>query len=275
MDDRTLSFGELWLLYLGIHRDNDPNPIGCIHDGKLTRESGYNENLNMPANGLSPRSRAQILTKMQDAGLIEIFRRESPDDEDSRRLPFNTCDLEQFEAVIQQETEGWFQIQCGDRPYPCHVFYELTPEGIAAWESYARPDWGRFRGEWRGHFHQEGIKETIWSQSAQHEAFAREVLTVNAMDPFSRAVIHWDSEFVAAQEPWEPMPGKTLPSGVTVYVRVIELGMFSGGCTAEEYAEVKPFSDECYRRFGEICRWYDVYLGKHPDCPPRRRDIRI
>ncbi len=268
MDDRTLSFGELWLLYLGIRRDNSPLPIGCIHDGKLTRESGYNENLNMPANGLSPRSRAQILTKMKDAGQIEIFSLESPEDEGSQRLPVNTCDLDQFEEFIDQETDAWFHEPNGDRQIPFRVFYQLTPKGIAAWESYARPDWGRFRGEWRGEL-QEGIKETIWSQSAQHEAFAQEVLTVNAMDPCRPSVIHWDSKFVAVHEPWEPMPGKSLPSGVTVYVRVTELGSFE--FPADEYAEVKPICDECNRRFGEICRWYEVYLGKHPDCPPRRR----
>lgn len=201
---------------------------------------------------------------MQDAGEIEIFSLESPSDEDSQQSPFNTCDLDHFEGVILQETEAWFEKSYED----LHVFYQLTPKGIAAWESYARPDWGRFRGEWRGQL-QEGIKETIWSQTAQHEAFAREVLTVNAMDPFRPSVIHWDSTFVAMHEPWEPMPGKTLPFAVTVYVRVTELGSF--GFTADEYAEVKPICDECYRRFGETCRWYDVYLGKHPDCPPRRR----
>ncbi len=268
MDDRTLSFGELWLLYLGINRGNYPLPIGFIHDGKWTRESGFNENMNMPANGLSPRSRAEILRKMSDAGDIEVFCLESPEDEDSQRLPFDTSDLDHFERVIQQENEVWFQEPNGELHIPFRVFYQLTSKGIAAWETYARPNWGRFRGEWRGQ-RQEGIQETIWSQTAQNEAFAREVPTVNAMEPFHPSVIHWDSQFVAVNKPWEPMPGKTLPSGVTVYVRVTELGSF--GFTADEYAEVKPICDECHRRFSETCRWYEVYLEKHPNCPPRRR----
>lgn len=270
MNETPLSFGELWILYLGIHRDNSPLPIGIIHDNDLTRERGYNANLNMPANGLSLRSQVQILTKLRNTGLIDIFSLESPHDDDSIRLPFPLPAPDQFEEVIQQEIDAYFRTFEGDQSGQPLIFFQLTTQGIEAWESYAQPDWGRFRGDWRGQLY-DGVGETVWSQSAQFESFAVEVLTVHALEPCGESVIHWDSKFVAAHEPWEPMPGKKLPSGVTVYVRVIELGSFPS--TFDDHEKLKPERDEHRRRWDFIERWYKVYLEKHPDCPPRRRSM--
>lgn len=69
------------------------------------------------------------------------------------------------------------------------------------------------------------------------------------------------------------MPGKKLPSGVTVYVQVTELGSFPVWC--DDFEKLKPERDEYRRRWDFIERWYKVDLGKHSDCPPRRRNSQV
>lgn len=150
MNETPLSFGELWILYLSIYVDNSPLPIGIIQDNDLTRERGYNANLNMPANGLSLRSQVLILTKLSDTGLIDLFTRESPHDDDSLRLPFPLPTSDQFEEIIQQEIDTYFRTFEGNQSGQPRLFFQLTTRGIEAWESHAQPDWGLFRGDWRG-----------------------------------------------------------------------------------------------------------------------------
>ena len=267
MQSIPLSFGELWLLYVSIYLENCHMPKGWILDGDQTRETGYNAHLNMPANGMTVPEFAENLLRLRDRGHIEIITQEDFE-RDSPRIPLEISDIALVCQVICEETDARRLISLGAGPYPFRVFYQLTPEGIAAWEAYAQPNWERYRGESRGNV-QEWVCETIWSQQAQSESFARALLTNDAMNPSCPSLIHWDSEFVASHNSWEPLPGKTLLGGVTLYVRVTELGRFE--FEAEDYARVRPLCDEYYREFGELCRWYDVWLGDHPDCPKRTR----
>lgn len=266
MSDTPLSFGELWLLYVSIDLENCRLPIGWMLDGKQTRETGYNPQWNMPANGMSVSEFAEVLLRLRDRGEIEIFAQEDFE-ANTPRIPLESSDVDLVCRVIRKETDARRLITLGAGPYPFRVFYQLTPRGIAAWESYAKPNWERYRGEWRGNV-QEWVCDTIWSQSAQNESFARKVLTAYAMSPSSPSLIHRDSAFVAVHDVWEPIPGKTLVGGVTLYVRVTELGRFE--FEAEDYARVRPLCDENYRELRDLCRWYDVFLGGHPDCPPRK-----
>lgn len=267
MPNIPLSFGELWLLYLSVELENRPLPIRWMLDGKLTRETGYNPQWNMPANRMTVSEFAEVLLRLRDRGHIEIFARQDLDD-DSLRIPLESSDVDLVSRVIRKETVARRLMPHGDGPYPFRVFYQLTPVGIAAWEEYAQPNWERYRGESRGNV-QEWVCETIWSQQAQSESFARALLTNDAMNPSCPSLIHWDCVFVAVHDSWEPFPGKTLVGGITLYVRVTELGRFE--FEAEDYARVRPLCDEYYRECHELCRWYAVPLGDHPDCPKKAR----
>jgi hypothetical protein len=258
----VLRYPELWLLERCCTHDACWLPLALLPDTEKSGKSGYSEYWNSPPHGRSGRELSEVMW--------DLFRR----DEIEFRLLGDSADelfvpryAEDIHSRMNAEVEECRSSKSFWRSN--HHCFRVTSIGVALWESFAIPDWDRFRGDFDGKLWKPG--ETNWSQSATTEAFAREVLDVYGSDPFEPTTLFWETATVATHRPWIPFPGKELPFGVTVSVRVTEVGQRS--FTADESLSARPLFAEHRRRFGEICRrWYQNGTHNHPQRPSPQPD---
>jgi len=257
-----ITYPELWLLELGCKSDASWLPVVWLDDTQRVQESGYNEQWNCPPNGLTVRGMARLLVDMQNRGLIEIWQ--VVNDEPSGVVVPKDCG-ELHAWLIDERRRLRGMIPWISRvPFHC---VRVTAAGIARWEKYAHPDWSRYRGDFEGRLEAPG--ETVWTQSAMTEAFAREVLEVYGDDVFFPSTMHWETLQTTVHEPWDVFPGKRLPRGVTLTVNVTEYGPRSISC---DDCELNAKNQDQYRRFCNICDWYERGVRNHPDRPlPTKR----
>jgi hypothetical protein len=269
----VLTYPELWLLELSTKYGAEREPFFFLPDNPLTRQTGYCEQWNCPANGLSARELCEVLWNLFESGeitfqsisgdpdLIETVFVPADSNDIYTKMLFEFRERRQKRRTQQQLT---FRYHC----------YRVTPAGIARWEEYAIPDWDRYRGDFSGRLWEPG--ETVWSQSATTEEFAREVLDVYAADLFHPSTLHWETAVVTLHQPWTPFPGKELPQGVTLSLKVTEHDQRSFG-----EKEIVAFGghewfaiahQEHYHHFCHICHWYQNGTHNHPARPAPQRD---
>ena len=260
--DNRLTYPEIWLLELGVNHRAAWLPLGYLPDSESEQREGFSQLWNCPTNDLSVGELSEVIWDLWRQGDIEFER--IIRDGDLTNVPFQPTDR----SVLQNTLANEFDIATHCPPpwkhgSPFQHYYRVTNIGIASWEGFAVPNWSRFRGELTGRLWEPG--ETIWSQSASNEAFAREVLEIYASDVFEPATIHWKTIHVEGHTPWVPFEGKQLPTAVTVSVHVTEHGQRQIPC--DEWAALSPQNDMHQQRFAEICHWYKNGVCNHPNRP--------
>ncbi len=113
--------------------------------------------------------------------------------------------------------------------------------------------------------------ETVWSDVASTESFAREWLEFEGRDYIWLATIHWETARVEHFSPWTPKFGKTLPHGVRVVVQVTSHGYAQG--LSEIPAEFQDRFDDYDARDElrlKLGCWYANGTCNHPDRPIAR-----
>lgn len=258
-----MDFGELWILELGVVQQGAFLPLGWLPDSDDERQEGFSEQWNCPNNGLSLDEITNVLWRLQQSSQIELITHSDDAASDVFFVPSSVIELQ---GIVESEFEASRQLSFPrSGPLPFRYWYRVTSNGIAKWEQYAMPDWSRFRPDVEGRLFESG--ETVWSQAAMTEDFAREVIDIWASDPFEPIEVHWSAAKVEQLAPWEPMPGKQLPSGVVVSVPVTELER-PDGIPFDDVVRMKQ-SKEFHRRFGLICKWFEHSTRDHPDRPKR------
>jgi hypothetical protein len=257
-----LPYPELWVLEVCVTSDARWLPLAWLVDTKTIRESGLNEQWSCPANGLTFGGLCRLLVTLERRGLIEFLlvvdHRDVGSYVPSDPRILHAMLLDEFfreRGMVPRFHQGGFH------------YVRITSLGIARWEEYAKPDWGKYRGDFLGRLWEAG--ESVWSQTAMTEDFARLALDVYAADQFHPAEIHRETAVTTVHEPWQVFPGKWLPRGVTVTVDVTEYAQrsFLGEqwlLVAERYALQK-------RMFHDLCHWYERDLRHHPDRPRRTK----
>lgn len=257
-----LSYPELWLLERGINCDGCWLPFALLPDTREERRVGFSEQWNCLSNGLSIQGLSELMWELFQRDELE-FRNDRYIEEEAA-IPFIPASSSSIQSFLNEECERFLR---KERPWkdgcPFQCCCRVTAKGIACWEEYATPDWTRYRGEFDGQIWEPG--ETIWSQSAVEESFAREVLDVYGTDVFHPATINWETARLVHHNPWVPFRGKQLPRGVTVSVNVTEHGQREFPCS--EWEQVRLMDEEHHRRFREICHWYQNGTHNHPDRP--------
>jgi hypothetical protein len=248
-------YSELWFLEAIVNCEAAWLPFPLLPDTREGRRKGFSEQWNMPVNGLNPATMGEVLWTLIHRGELKLGFR--IDDGEWREI---TPDSSKILAELLASECSLFSKRKWAENYH---YVTITPAGIARWETYAIPDWMRYRGNGVHHTFEPG--EVVWHQAAATEEFAREVLEVIGMHPFHPVSLHWDKAVVTITSPWEAMRGKYLPHGVTVSVPVTQYEQRSFPC--EEWCNVESTHKEYYRRFGEICHWYERSVMNHPDRP--------
>jgi hypothetical protein len=250
-----LPYCELWLLERAIDADGLWIPLWRIPETSHAREVGFREDLNCPLSGLELAELADLLSCLFSRGEIE-FENHAHDQHVSLGPRRAAEVLTWLEDALEQRRIRLSEVDS-------QRCYRATSKGVARWERHALPDWNKYRGEFAGRLWDAG--ETTWSQSAATETFAREVLKVYSLDPFNPVVVHWETARIELHTPWEPMPGKKLPQGVTLSMQVTEYG--PQGVPCQEWTA--PIVREYHRQFRGICHWYENSTSNHPDRPKR------
>ena len=251
-----ISYPELWLLEVPVRCDT-VMPFPFVVETEFDRECGFSQRWGVPLNGLSLRQIAETMWSLHQRGEVEFWSGSWAEAGQELYRPSSIC---QVEDCLERE---WQTFRTAKQSASHYHRYSLTPTGMARWEAYAQPDWSRFRGEGRFHDGQPGL--TTWFQFATNERFAREVLEVMAMDVFHPVTLDWRNALVSDIAPWEAMPGKTFARGVKVSVPAMQSEQ--RGILCQEWSMVGANHSEYYRRFGEICRWYQRGVEDHPDRP--------
>ncbi len=258
-----LPYGELWLLERGVECDGDWVPLLLLPHTQREREQGFSELFNCDLHGLSTSDLADMLWKLFAGNEIEF---------NYHAIEFN-CRAEDQQHVVSpteaSDVHAWLLEEQEYREVPpkerrFRRWYRVTGPGIARWEAYAIPNWNKYRGDFTGRLYEGG--ETTWSQTTVTEPFAREVFEAYAMDVWHPAQVHWDTLRVEHRAPWAPFRGKELPAAVTVSVEVTEHGS-KEEFTAEEWMAVRTVQEEHWRRFCDICHWYEKGTSNHPERP--------
>lgn len=251
----NISYPELWFLEAIVNCQAAWLPFPLLPNTREERRKGFSEQWNLPVNGLNAVTMGEVLWTLTHRGEM--------------KLGFENDDGE-LREIVPDSSKGLAELLVSE----CRLFSErkwaasyhyvtITPAGIARWENYALPDWNRYRGIGVQHTCEPG--EVVWHQEAATEEFAREVLEVMGMDVFHPVLLHWDRAVVTMTSPWEAMRGKFLLHGVTVSVPATQYEQ--RGFHYEEWCEIEANHKEFYRRFGEICRWYERSVTNHPDRP--------
>ena len=273
-----LTYPELWLLELSTKYDAARMPFRWSPDTSSERQSGYNEQWNCPPHGLSGRELCELLWKLFDLGDIEF--QSISGEPDRIETVFAPADANDIYETMAFEVSEYVRTR-RTREYlasPYHS-YRVASAGIARWENYAVPNWDRYHGECIGRLYESG--DTVWSQSATTEEFAREVVEITASDPMEPVTLHWDTAVVTGHEPWTPFPGKILARGVTLTLKATEHGQrYSGDEDVVVFGGRKQFNtlrQKYHDRLRAICDWYKNDTHNHPDRPARlvpQRDVR-
>ncbi|MDX1967138.1 MAG: hypothetical protein SFV23_08210 [Planctomycetaceae bacterium] len=260
-----IPYAELWFLELAGHYGGGWFAFHFLHDTNSDRKIGLHQQYNLPINGLTPRQIGEVLFRLWENKEVLFTSGRVQDDE---YAPYTPDCAEEIAQLVVTETILWRKprhersVDYWNQPQHC---YAITSSGFARWEAYAEPNWDKFRGEFTGQLSEAG--ETIWKQTATTTQFAIEVLCNEASRIYPPALIDWDSLTTQWMTPWNICPEKSLPTGVTVSVRVTEFEQV--GITPDLWELVGPTQDEAYRQFREICHWYEHGLRDHPDRPLR------
>lgn len=253
-----MNYGELWFLELGVVQRGAFLPLGWLPDSDEERRTGFSEQWNCPHNGLCLDEITNVLWRLQQSSQIELITHSDDAASDVVLVPSSLAELQ---GIVEAELEAARQLSFPPSgPSPFRYWYRVTSDGIAKWEQYAKPDWSRYRGDVEGQLFEPG--ETVWSQEAMTEDFAREVIDLRASDPFEPIAVRWSESKVEQLVPWEPMPGKQLPSGVVVSVPVTELER-PDGIPFDDFVRMTQL-EEFNRRFGLICKWFENSTHNHP-----------
>lgn len=268
-----LTYPELWLLELGVSYDAEWKPFYFLPDTAETRRTGLCLQWNCPANGLSGRELCDVLWQLFDRGEIHFrCKSQKTDIIETAFVPTKSTDIcERMAFEFHEERRTYRTPQ--HLMFPYHS-YQVTSAGVARWETYAVPNWDRYYSEHSIWSDESG--DTVWSRSATTEAFAREVVEVQASDPSRLVTLYWETLVVTQHEPWTPLPGKALPHGVTLKLNVTEHddSQSFGDEDVVHPDGWKTFNARCRKhhdRFRDICNWYQNGTHNHPDRPPRQR----
>lgn len=258
----SLSYAELWFLEVCVNLRGSSIGFCCLHDSDEDRKCGISALYNLAVNGLSAKQIGETLWMLFRSDDIQFQEQESV--LAAPKLPFVPESSEQVTALISP----WCKSSRKSRSRRVSRFcysYSITESGVARWEEYARPNWGRYRTGITSDKLDSG--DFLWSVISSIESFARELLEFDASKYPVSDVIHWDTTEFESLVPWKPIPQKTLPAAVKLSVRVTKSEPALRSNDQDDFLSWIEWMKKYDQWFREICRWYDNGVMNHPDRP--------